>query len=174
MAEAAVVAGGAPLVDASEDGGTADGHHAIIKILGERVFQFQINAGHFHGRKKFPVRKLRQAFGLAADAGELLHVVVPGSNVRVANGPIDGDSLFQIGFEIEIAPAVTLAAPEDGLSADLAATNPGKMLSGIGGGTIVLVADAKLVAVFIARVIALALDGLHPPALRAVVPAPRL
>src|SRR5713101_3380468 len=151
-----VVAGGASLVDAGEHGRTADGQHAIIEIFGERSLEVQFNAGHFHRRKKFSIRKLRQAFGLAADASELFDVVVPGSDVRVANGPIDGDSLFQIGFKIEIAPAITLAAPEDGLSADLAAANPGKMFSGFEGVRIVLVADKKLVRVFIASIVTLA------------------
>src|SRR6266851_2977557 len=171
MANAAIVAGGASLVDAREHGRTADGQHAIIKIFGERVLQVQFNAGHFHRREKFPVGQLRQTFGLAADAGDLFHVVVPGSDVRVANGPIDGDSLFQIGFEIEIAPAIALASPGDGLSANLAPTNPGEVLSRFEGVRIVLVADKKLVGVFVASVIALTLDGLSALALGAIVPA---
>src|SRR5260370_605317 len=113
---------------------------------------------------------LRQAFGLGADAGELFHVVVPGGDVRVADGPIDGDSLFQVGFEVEIAPAIALSSPGDGFAADLAAANPGEMFSGSRGIRIVLVADKKLVRVLIASVVALALNGLSGLAFVAIVP----
>src|SRR5215470_2627282 len=140
-------------------------------MLGERVFKIELDARHFHGRKEFAVGKLRQAFGLAADAGEFFHVVIPGSNVGIANRPIDGDSIFQVGFEIEIAPAIALAAPGDRLSADLASANPGKMFSWIGGIGILDVVDEELVRELIARVIALALNMLGALAFGAIVPA---
>ena len=112
------------------------------------------------GGRNFPSGKLRQTFGLAADSGELFDVVVPRRDIGVANRPIDGDAVFQIGFEIEIAPAIALAAPGDGLAADLTATNPGKMFSGIAGVGIFRVLDEKFIGEFVARVIALALHVL--------------
>src|SRR2546429_2024015 len=71
-------------------------------------------------------------------------IVVPRSDVRVADWPVDGDPVFQVGFEIEIAPAVALPSPGDGLAADLAAANPGKMFSRIEGVGIFLVVYEKL------------------------------
>ncbi len=171
MADATVVAGSASLVDAGENGDTSDGEHAIVKILRQRVLEIDFNAGHLHRRKKLSIGQLRQSFGLSADARKLFHVVVPRRDVGVANRPVDSDSFSQVGFKIEIAPAVTLAAPKDGLSADLASANPGKMFSGIRGIRIVLVADKKLMRVFIACVVNLALNGLSGLTLGAIVPA---
>ena len=171
MANTAVVAGRASLVDAREHGRSADGHHTIVKIFGEGVAEILFNAGHLHRRKKFSVGKLGQALGLAADAGELFHVVVPGRDVRVADRPIRGDSIFQIRFKVEIAPTIALASPGDGFSAHLAAANPGKLFARIRGIGIVHVIDEKFVGVFIASVVALALDGLRALAFGAIVPA---
>src|SRR5712692_9491312 len=133
MANTAIVASSASFVNAREYRRAADGHDAIIEMFGEGIAEILLNTGHLHRREKFSVGQLRQAFSLAADAGELFHVVVPGRDVRVADGPIDGDSLFQIGFEIEIASAVTLAPLYDGFSANLVAANPGKMFFGCEG-----------------------------------------
>jgi len=171
VAHAAVVAGGAAFVDAGQNSGTANGQDAVVKVLCDGGAEILLDASEFHGREKFSVRELRQTFGLAADAGEFFNVVVPGSDVRITNRPVGGDSLFQIGFEIEIAPAVTLAAPGEGFSANLAATNPGEMFAGIAGIGILLVIDKKLMGVFIAGVVDLALDGLGALALAAIVPA---
>jgi len=112
-------------VNAGENGCAADGHDAIVEMLGEGGAEILFDAGHLHRREKFPSGNWREAFGLAADAGEFFHVVIPGRDVRVTDGPIHGDSVFQIGFKVEIAPAIALAAPGEGFSADLAAANPG-------------------------------------------------
>src|SRR5437660_597923 len=117
---------------------------------------------------------MRQAFGLATDAGKLFHVDVPGSDFRVANRPINGDSFLLVGFEIEVAPAVTLAAPQNGFSADLPAANPGKMFTGREGVRIFLVVDEKLVRILIACVVTLPLNRLGALALGAIVPATML
>src|SRR5437667_2996603 len=129
MTDAAIMARGTALVDAGEHRRAADGHDAVVEMLGERVFEVQLDTGHFHRGKEFAVRKLREAFRLAANARKFLNIVVPGSDVGIANRPIDGDSVFQVGLKIEIAPAIALAAPGDGLSAHLAPANPGEMLS---------------------------------------------
>ena len=165
------MAGSAPFVNAREHGRAADGHHAIIKMFGERVAKILLDTGHFHRREKFSVGQLRQAFGLAANAGELFHVVVPGRDVRIADRPIDRDSVLQIRFKVEIAPAIALAPPSERFSAHLAAANPGKMLAGSGGVRIFKVIDEKFVGVFVASVINLTLNGLRPLAFRAIVPS---
>src|SRR5207302_9346679 len=133
VANAAVVAGSAPFVNAREHGRAADGHDAIVEMFGERIAKILLDASHFHRRQKFSVGQLRQAFGLAADPSELFHVVVPGRDVRIADRPIDCDPILQIRFKIEITPAIALPAPGDRFSANLAAANPGKVLAGSGG-----------------------------------------
>ncbi len=59
VARTAVMAGGAPFVNARKNGRTSDGQHAIIKIFRKRVFHVDFNAGHFHRREKFSVGQLR-------------------------------------------------------------------------------------------------------------------
>ena len=172
MAHAAVVAGSAALVHLREDGGAADGHHAaIVEVLRDGFFHHAFGAVHFHGGKEFAVRKLRKSFGLAADASVLFDIVVPRLDIFVANGPIDGDAFLEVGFKVQIAPAIALAAPDDGLATDLAAANPGERFVGIGGEGIFQVVDEKLVGVFVAGVITLALDFLCAFALGALIPA---
>src|SRR6266566_386530 len=151
-------------------GRTSDGQHAVVEMFGEGVLEIQLDAGQLHGRKEFPVGELPQAFRLPADAGKLFDIVVPRSDVRVADWPVDGDPVFQVGFEIEIAPAVALPSPGDGLAADLAAANPGKMFSRIEGVGIFLVVYEKLVRVFVAGIIALALNRLGALANETIVP----
>src|SRR5450631_1702449 len=159
-------------MDAGQNGGAADGHHAaVVEILGQGVFDDVLSAGHFHGRQKLAVGKLRQAFGLAAYADEIFYVIVPGLDVFVTDGPIGRDAVAEIGFEIEIAEAIALAAPHDGLAADLAAANPGKRLAGIGGVGIFEIVDEKFGGILVASVVALALDFLRFDALVAIIPA---
>src|SRR5713226_1382640 len=170
MTNTAVVAGSATFVHASEHGGTADGHDAIVEISRQGIAKILFDAGHLHRRKKLAVGKLRQSFGLSADSGEFLHVVIPRCNIRVTNRPIDGDTFLGVGFEVKIAPAIGLASPGDGLSADLTPFDPGKMFSRFAGVGIVGIFDEKLIRKFVARVITLALDRLSGLAFLAVIP----
>src|SRR5207245_2788697 len=81
-------------------------------------------AGQRHRRQEFSVRQLRQPFGLAAHSDEVLHVVIPRSDVLVADGPINGDPFARIGLKIQVAPAIALPAPHDGPAAHVPAANP--------------------------------------------------
>src|SRR5262249_38590368 len=146
-------------------------HDAIIKIPGNRFPEVTLDAGHLHRREKTSVRELRQSLPLAADPRQIFPIVIPGGDLRVTDGPLNGNPLFLSGLEIEIAPAIALAAPHDGFSSDLAAANPGKMLSGIAGVRVFLVVDEELMGIFVAGVVALALDRLRTLALVAIVPA---
>src|SRR5258707_54201 len=105
---------------------------------------------YFHRRQKFAVGKLRQSFSLPANSGEFLDVVIPRSDIRVANRPIDGDAFLGVGFKIEIAPTIRLAAPGDGLAADLASFDPGKMFSGCASVRIFRIFDEELLGEFVA------------------------
>ena len=145
VTNAAIMACGAPFVHASEHGRAANGEDAVIESFCQGVPEVLLDAGHFHRREKFPVRKLRQPLGLAADSCELFHVVVPRRDIRVANRPVNRDAFLCVGLKIEIAPAIRLAAPGDRFAANLASANPGKMLSGIAGVRIFGVVDEKFV-----------------------------
>src|SRR5882757_333463 len=170
MTNTAVMACGTPFVYPGQNRGTADGHNAIVEIFRQGIAKILFDTGHLHRRKKFTVWQLRQSFGLAADSGEFFHIVIPRSNIRVTNRPIDGDAFLGVGFEVEIAPTIGLAAPGDGLSADLTPFDPGKMLSRFAGVGIVGIFDEKLIRKFVARVITLALDRLSGLAFLAVIP----
>ena len=111
MADTAVMTGGAALVRLREDSGAADGKNAIVEMLRDSIAENHLRAVHFHRRQKFAVGELRQALGLAADAGVRFDVVVPRSHICVADRPIDGVAFFQVGLEVEVAPAVALASP---------------------------------------------------------------
>src|SRR5471032_1273616 len=54
----------------------------------------------------------------------LLDVIVPGSEVGVADRPVDGDSFLCVGLEVEVAPAITLTTPHQRASADVVAAIP--------------------------------------------------
>src|SRR6185295_20212770 len=59
---------------------------------GDQIFR----AVERHRRLKLPVGQLRQSFGRSGDANEALDVVVPGREVRVADRPVDRNSLFRV------------------------------------------------------------------------------
>ena len=67
---------------------------------------------------------MRQTLGLAGNAGELLDVGVPGRDVLVADRPVDAVPVLAVGLEVEVAPAIALAAPQDGTPAQDVATHP--------------------------------------------------
>src|SRR6266849_4606537 len=172
MTGTAIVARRAAVVRASENRDAANGHDAIFReVLGDGILDGQFGAIHLHGRQELAVGELGQTLGLAADADEILDVIVPRSNVLVANGPVDSDTLAQIGFEVQVAPAIALAAPHDGAPADMTAANPEKGLTGIGGVGVFEVVDEKLVRVLVADAVTLALDRLRFQPLFAIVPA---
>src|SRR3984893_14112720 len=172
VTNSAVVARSAATMDARQYGGTPDGHHAaIVETFWQSVFDHEFGTGHFHGREEFAVGQLRQTFGLAAYSYEILSVLVPGLDVLVADGPIGGDSVAYVGFEIQVAKTIALTAPHDGLAANLAAANPGEWLVRVGDVGGVEIVDKKFAGVFITRVITLALNFLSSEALVTIIPA---
>ena len=72
-------------------------------------------------RQELTIRQHVQPFAGASDAGELLHMVVPGRDVGIADGPVDADAFLGVGFEIQIAVAIALARPDQRAPADLIA-----------------------------------------------------
>jgi hypothetical protein len=151
---------GATTVVPGEDGCPADGQHAFFpKMFCDGVADHYFRTVQFHGWKKFAVGQVREPEGLTGDPNELFNVVVPGRQICVPDGPVDRNAFAKIGFEIEITPAVDLAAPHDRTSANLAATNLSEWLFRSGCIGIFFVADKKLCRPLITRV-ARALDRL--------------
>jgi hypothetical protein len=95
---------------------------------------------------------LRQTVAGAADARETLHIIVPGRDVGIADGPVHGNAFFGVGLEIEIAPAVALATPHQRTAADVKAAIPVKTFDfGIGA---VFIVHPKIRIEFVVWVIA--------------------
>src|SRR6266576_3209393 len=91
---------------------------------GDPLAHVLLDAIQRHRRQKLAGGELREAFGLTAHPDEALDAIVPGRDVRVADRPIDRDAVAHVGLEIEIAPAVDLASPDDRLAADLPGAKP--------------------------------------------------
>ena len=70
---------------------------------------------------------------LAADADELLDVVVPGLDVLVADRPVDADALARVGLEVQIAPAEAVPRPQQRPAAHLIAAIPAEVLHRVVG-----------------------------------------
>lgn len=107
-----------------EVGAAADDHGAIGIFLHDLPADVFFDAIHFPGRKEFAVGELREVVLVAADAGELLDMAVPGGEVVVADGPGNGEPVAGGAFEFKGAPALGLAGPKEGFAADLVAADP--------------------------------------------------
>ena len=71
---------------------------------------------HVHRRQKLAVRQMRQPKLFTRNTGKLLHMRIPGRNVRVANRPVHADAFLEVRLKIQITQPVTLPAPHYGLS----------------------------------------------------------
>ena len=125
VARSTVVTGRASVVRLGEDGDASDCEHALApEPVLHSLPDVLLRAVQRHRRQELAVRQLRQTLFLAADADEAVHVIVPWRDVGIANRPIDRDAVAQIGLEVEVAPAINLAAPDDRLAADLPGAEP--------------------------------------------------
>ena len=123
-AAVAVLAVAAAVVRLGQVGDPPDGHRAAAERLRDPALDLLFQAVHRHRRQVDAVGQLRQPVARAADAGEALDVLVPGRDVRVADRPVDAEAVLGVGLEVEVAPAVRLAAPEQRTAADVVAAHP--------------------------------------------------
>src|SRR3984957_14789915 len=129
LARAAVVARfPATMIHGKHRTATDHRYSLAIKVLAYRVAHNFFRTVQLHRRQHFAVRQMRQAQSLARNADEVFHILVPRSDIGIADGPINSDSLAQICFEVEIAPTISLPAPHNGAASDLPPANPAKRL----------------------------------------------
>src|SRR6202035_2595781 len=69
-------------------GRASDGQPAIWILRRNAVADVRFDHIERHRRLKMPVRQLRQALGCAGHTHEVLDMVVPGSDVAIADGPV--------------------------------------------------------------------------------------
>src|SRR6266550_3658994 len=149
-ARPAIMASSAPAMPLRQNRRATDRHHAFVwKALRDRILYDHLSTRHLHRRQKFSIRKLRQSLRLPRDSDEILDIVVPGRDVLIANRPVNGDSFAQVGFEIQITPAIRLSSPHDGSPAHMAAANPQERLTWIGGIRVLTIIDEELAIPFI-------------------------
>ena len=86
---------------------------------------------------------MREPFGLAADAYEILDIVVPPCDILIANGPVNAHVLPQVRFEVQITPAIGLPAPYDRPTANLSSADPQEWSVGIHRVRIFFIIDEK-------------------------------
>ena len=160
-ADAAVVAGASAEVVLGQhrDPGRREAARAAegpVEILPDSL----LHAGLGDRRHELAVRELRHVLGLARDADEGLHVVVPGGEVPIADRPVRAVAVPSVGAEVQVAPAVALPSPQERPPADDAGANPQELLGSFADRVGVLdVVDEELAGPLVARGGA-ALDGL--------------
>ncbi len=153
VARPAIVASSAPVVRLRQNCRPPNRHHPLAaKLPRHRFLHGNFRAIHFHRRQEVAVRQLPQALRLARNPGKIFHVVVPGLDVGIANGPVGANSLARVGFEVQIAPPVGLPRPHDRFAADLPSANPRKRLVRVRRVRILLIVHEKLAGPFVARV----------------------
>src|SRR2546425_7246651 len=149
-ARPAIMASSAPAMPLRQNRRATDRHHAVVwKAPPDPILYDHLSTRHLHRRQKFSIRKLRQSLRLPRDSDEILDIVVPGRDVLIANRPVNGDSFAQVGFEIQITPAIRLSSPHDGSPAHMAAANPQERLIRVGGIRVLAIIDEELAIPFI-------------------------
>ena len=157
-AGAAVVAGRTSTHGRGEDRRAPDGEGAPELLL-ERLARDHLAAVERHGRQEHAVGKLRDAFGLSADADEALDPVVVGRELGVLERPVRSEAVAARRLHVVVADAVALTAPHDRLAAHVPAADPGERAVLGRRVRAVVVVDEQVVRVLVALV-ALLLDRL--------------
>ena len=145
-----------PIVRLRQDRDAAADQPPILKARGDPVAQVRLDAVHVERGQQLAVRQLRQPRVLAADADELLDMVVPRLDVVVADRPVDADAFLRIRLEIQIAPPEAVPRPQQRTSAHLVAAIPAEVFHRVVGMVHVL---HKEVLRVLSEEIQIALDG---------------
>ena len=128
LAWAAAMACRSPLVIASENRRPADRHVPLGKAALDALLHVLLRRVHLHRRLELAVRQVLQPESFAAHPDVPLHVAVPRRDVGVPDWPVHAVAVTQVRLEVQIAPAVHLAAPRQRLAANLIPLDPGEWL----------------------------------------------
>src|SRR5467141_91902 len=112
------------------DAGAILGHDAAH--FGEAFLQSDFRAIQLGGALKDAVGKVGEIFFDAGDAEIEIDLVVVGSDVAVADGPIFAVAVAALGLEVVIGEAEGQASPNIGFSAETASADPGVVGAGEG------------------------------------------
>ena len=124
MAFIAVLAGPAVTHLFGVVGRTSHDHYPVVKVLLNAGCYMFLKAIHFHGWKEFTIGQLRQTIPVPINAGKLLNIAIPGSQVLIPDRPVYNMTIPGIGFKIQLTPPVTLTAPHQRTAADVIAADP--------------------------------------------------
>src|SRR3984893_3997238 len=81
---------------------------SLLDSFLERLF----NDGELHRRQELTVGKVRKSPRLPAYAYEALDGRIPVLDVGIPNGPVNAVPIPFVGFEVKIAPAISMPAPQ--------------------------------------------------------------
>src|SRR5262249_37071524 len=109
-------------------GDAADDHLALRKFRLNRSLEELLSTGHRHRGQEFSVRAVGDSFFRAADADELLHLIVVGREIRIGQRPILSKPVPACGLEVILRKSKAPARLADRLAAKLPASNPHKGL----------------------------------------------
>ena len=136
-----------------QHGAPADGQHPFPAVSAQEALpHVPLGDRHRHAGLEPAVRQLRQPLRVPAHSDAAFHVVVPGRDVGIADGPVDAVAVARIRLEVEVAPAIHLATPDDGAPSHLTTTDIGEARTLRRGVGVFTVAHEELVAPLVAGV----------------------
>src|SRR5256885_15023876 len=151
FAWSAIVASETAVVVLRHNGDATDGYGAPELRL-HAIFQKNFAATHFHCRQKLAIGQHFVAFGRAADSNIFLDGVVVRRKVSVRNRPVIAVAVAAGGFEVVVAQAIALPAPNERAASEDAQTLPREWFVGGRAVWIFKIVYGPLVVVIHARI----------------------
>src|SRR5690625_32705 len=85
-----------------------------IRIMSfDSFLDFRFGAIHLNRLQKNPVRKMRNIFLAPTHSDKSLDIIIPRSNIRISNRPIDPVPVYRIGSKFQITPPVGSSSPDE-------------------------------------------------------------
>src|SRR4029077_847355 len=98
--------------------------------FGETVFEGDFGAIQLGRALEDAVGEVRKIFFYAGNAEVEIDLVVIGSDIAVADGPILAEAVAVFGFEVVVGEAESEASPDIGFTTEAAGANPGVVRAG--------------------------------------------
>ena len=132
--------------------GDATDRYGTPELRLHAIFKKNFSATHFHCRQKLAVGQHFVAFGRAADSYIFLDDVVVRRKVSVRNRPVVAVAVTTGGFEVVVAQAIALPAPDERAASEDAQALPRERFVGRRAVRIFKIVHEPLVVVLHARV----------------------